>query len=263
MSKLYIEKKYGITPNELLNRDDISFKAKGLFAFLQSKPNGWRFSVERIARQTKDGKDSIQSGLKELEKFSYLKRVPTKDKNGKWEGYDYILAEKPFTENPSTGNPSTENPPTLSNIDISKKDISKKDYNKIYIESVFEFWNKQNIIQHRKLTEKIKSKIRSALREYTLEEIQTAIKKYNQVLKGEDYFWTYKWTLPDFLARGLTRFLDTPIKEFKKNGLKTEKKKQPYFQGNPMRRVRDKWFVVVDGEWLEFEGKESDIEWKE
>jgi len=41
--------------------------------------------------------------------------------------------------------------------------------------------------------------------------------------------------------------------------------KKPYFQGNPMvwSETKRKWYVISpEGEWLEFVGKESDIEWK-
>ena len=41
--------------------------------------------------------------------------------------------------------------------------------------------------------------------------------------------------------------------------------KKPYFKGNPMvwSETRKKWYVISPkGEWLEFAGKESDIEWK-
>ena len=41
--------------------------------------------------------------------------------------------------------------------------------------------------------------------------------------------------------------------------------KKPYFQGNPMvwSEAKRKWYVISpEGEWLEFVGKESDIEWK-
>jgi len=41
--------------------------------------------------------------------------------------------------------------------------------------------------------------------------------------------------------------------------------KKPYFQGNPMvwSETKRKWYVVSpEGEWLEFAGKESEIEWR-
>jgi len=41
--------------------------------------------------------------------------------------------------------------------------------------------------------------------------------------------------------------------------------KKPYYKGNPMvwSETKRKWYVISpDGEWLEFAGKESDIEWR-
>jgi hypothetical protein len=41
--------------------------------------------------------------------------------------------------------------------------------------------------------------------------------------------------------------------------------KKPYFQGNPMvwSETKRKWYVIDEqGSWLEFAGKESDIEWR-
>jgi hypothetical protein len=41
--------------------------------------------------------------------------------------------------------------------------------------------------------------------------------------------------------------------------------KKPFWQGNPMvwSDAKKKWFVITDdGEWLEFDGQESEIKWK-
>jgi len=41
--------------------------------------------------------------------------------------------------------------------------------------------------------------------------------------------------------------------------------KKPYYQGNPMAwsETKRKWYVISpEGEWLEFAGKEDEIEWK-
>ncbi len=40
--------------------------------------------------------------------------------------------------------------------------------------------------------------------------------------------------------------------------------KKPFFQGNPMvwSEAKKKWYVIIDdGEWLEFDGQESEIQW--
>ena len=41
--------------------------------------------------------------------------------------------------------------------------------------------------------------------------------------------------------------------------------KKPYYQGNPMvwSEIKKKWYVITpEGEWLEFAGKEDEIEWR-
>lgn len=130
MAKLTIKNRYGVAPNELLNSEALSLKAKGLYVLIQSKPDNWSFSALRISKQNKDGIDSIKSALKELELAGYLKRLPARDENGKWDGYDYILRAKPLKETPLVEKPSMENTPTLSKKDISNKDISKKEVEK-------------------------------------------------------------------------------------------------------------------------------------
>jgi hypothetical protein len=59
-------------PNELLYNPDISFKAKGLWAYMSAKPNGWNFSADRIAKETKEERKSILAGLRELLEAGYL-----------------------------------------------------------------------------------------------------------------------------------------------------------------------------------------------
>lgn len=117
---------YTQTPNALLNRKDVSLKAKGTWTFLNSKPEGWNFSVNGIKSQNKDGKESVTSGLKELEKERYLKRVAHQDKNGKFNGYDYHLFDKPFvkTEDEETidGKPVNGKHGNHSNTNTSKKE---------------------------------------------------------------------------------------------------------------------------------------------
>ncbi|MGD0576484.1 MAG: helix-turn-helix domain-containing protein [Candidatus Staskawiczbacteria bacterium] len=43
-----------------------------------------------------------------------------------------------------------------------------------------------------------------------------------------------------------------------------ERKFKPFYRDNKMRWVADeqKWYVIINGEWLEFADKESAIEWK-
>lgn len=60
--------------NSVLNDKKLSFKAKGVFGYLYSKPDGWDFSADRISKDSIDGVKSVSASLKELEKQGYLSR---------------------------------------------------------------------------------------------------------------------------------------------------------------------------------------------
>lgn len=72
--------------NEVLNDERISLKAKGVFAYLFSKPSGWDFAAARIATDSVDGERSVNAALRELEENGYLDR--RKKGDGK---VDYFL----------------------------------------------------------------------------------------------------------------------------------------------------------------------------
>ena len=149
MAKLKITNKFGVTPNCLLNNKDISMQAKGLFAFIQSKPDDWDFSAEKISIQTKESARSLAAPLKELEKYGYLKRVKKSYGRGKWD-IEYHLTSEPFSldnvslyENTSYVSTLDDKAPNISNKDLSNKDISNKEKENaslVFFEEVFKFY---------------------------------------------------------------------------------------------------------------------------
>jgi hypothetical protein len=122
MALLKIQRFFGAAPNELLNNPDISFKAKGLYAYLNSKPDNWDFSVESIAAQVKEGIDSVRGGIHELEKFGYLKRIKYQNEKGYWE-IDYMLFESPVQDEAYLGKSNEGEHPKQH-----KKEYTKKEY---------------------------------------------------------------------------------------------------------------------------------------
>jgi len=76
---------------------------------------------------------------------------------------------------------------------------------------IFNCWNGQKIIVHKKLTLEMISTVNSALKSYTEAEICQAIRNYAEILKGSEYYFKYTWTLREFLKRGLEKFLDLEI----------------------------------------------------
>jgi len=114
---------------------------------------------------------------------------------------------------------------------VSKSGRSNETLNEtqIYI-GVFEFWNAQKIIVHRE-PERFKSCVNARLKLYTAEELCQGIKNYADILNSPDHFFSYRWTLSDFLGRknGIDRFMDqeAAFKNFRKNGSSTSPPEPP------------------------------------
>ena len=114
---------YTQVKNEVLNDSNLSLKAKGIFAYLFSKPDGWDFAADRIALDQKDGRRSVLVGLKELENRGYLNRQRLS--SGRVEYYlKFSLDINPKCGNSTVAKPhSAETAPVSNTEKISNKDI--------------------------------------------------------------------------------------------------------------------------------------------
>ena len=145
--RVHKNENYTVLSNYHFKERGMSLKAKGLLSLMLSLPENWDYSAAGLVTLSKDGKDSVNAALKELEKFGYLRRTQAYDGSGKFSGYNYEIFEqpseafkaeekpttenpttdKPFAENPSTVKPTTENPPQLSTEELkTKKSKTKK-----------------------------------------------------------------------------------------------------------------------------------------
>lgn len=103
------EERFAQIANEPLNDKRLSFKARGILAYLMSKPNDWQCNMVDIERHSEtEGKQSIRNAFKELAKFGYVRLVSQRQENGHFVGKFYEVFEKPafnpdFTENHVNG----------------------------------------------------------------------------------------------------------------------------------------------------------------
>jgi hypothetical protein len=103
---------------------------------------------------------------------------------------------------------------TINDLRKEKKYIVKvkktKDAVDIIYNRFLEEWNDQGIINHKKITTRMKKAIDKVLKsaDYPLTEVYKAFENYAIILKSSDYTWSYKWTMEDFLNRGLHKFVD-------------------------------------------------------
>jgi len=126
--------------------------------------------------------------------------------------------------------------------DTNKNDKNVENDYSVYTD-IFSYWNSKAIIQHKKLDDKIKSKIKALLKDYTPEEIKTSIENYSLILSNpQQFYFNYKWNLKDFFSRGFEKFIDL---ETAKNNYRN---KQSYFdqlnqqtknENQPWRKVNE------------------------
>jgi hypothetical protein len=131
---------------------------------------------------------------------------------------------------------------TSTTKETTKTTITKET-NKEKYTYIFEIWNEQKIIIHKKLTADIKRSIDSALRDFTVDEISQAIKNYAEILKGSQYFFDYRWILKDFLKRGLEKFIDKDVA--RQNFTKEKSSKFTKPEKDPDRFIKGKYGHMV------------------
>ena len=60
--------------NELIESSTLSSKAKGIYIFMASKPEGWYFTIDNLEDNLREGVASISSGVQELIRRGWLTR---------------------------------------------------------------------------------------------------------------------------------------------------------------------------------------------
>ncbi|OYS86613.1 hypothetical protein CBG24_06030 [Limosilactobacillus reuteri] len=93
IKKIY-DKGFTTQCNVLIEDTRPTWKAKGIFQYLWSRPDDWVYYQEEVATHAADGVKSLRSGLRELEKYGYLKRSRVRE-NGKFKEPIWELCEDP------------------------------------------------------------------------------------------------------------------------------------------------------------------------
>ena len=134
-----------------------------------SLPEDWDYTVAGLTTLNKDGRDSIASALKELEKHGYLVRNRLRNEHGRIVDIEYIIyefpvsinetqpipekpevvssqafspiPEKPESDMPTSGSPTTDMPQQLITENINTK------INNLYNQSTLTIEDTMNIIK--------------------------------------------------------------------------------------------------------------------
>ncbi|WP_327356304.1 hypothetical protein [Streptomyces sp. NBC_01304] len=66
---------FTVLPTATLEDSRLSFRARGILAFLIAKPDDWKVRAESIAKAGKEGRDAVQGALRELRNCGYYRVV--------------------------------------------------------------------------------------------------------------------------------------------------------------------------------------------
>ena len=102
-----VEKKqnYTVLDNGFLQDKRLSWKAKGILAYMLSMPDDWYFRMDELMKHSADGEKSFRSGFNELKDYGYVKRFPVYKDHiiTRWETIVYEVSPSQLAEKVQEG----------------------------------------------------------------------------------------------------------------------------------------------------------------
>lgn len=145
-------------------------------------------TVQNLRTAFKNLKSTGEITIKSTSKFSVVTLC------------NYELYNPTKGESNKQSNKQSNKLPTSNQQAINNKQEEEEGKEEKEIQDVFDSWNSLAIKQHRDI-KKFSPSIRSALSQYSKEEIINAMGNYQKIVVGDAFWYTHKFTLSDFLAR--------------------------------------------------------------
>ncbi|MGG3046251.1 DnaD domain protein [Bacillus anthracis] len=219
------DKNYTTINNTGLKDTRLSWKAKGILAYILTLPDDWIFYMEEVTKHSKDGIASLKAGMKELKECGYVKRFPIKGEDGKiskWETiiYEVPQVEKPLVENQLVEKPSVENLPVENQPLLNTKELStnKQNTNIQSSSSIFSFYENNFGILNSFIAESISEWVNDTSEELVQAAMERALKQQKK--------WNYaEGILKQWVNKNIRTLADVNAAEieFKNKGKKGEK----------------------------------------
>lgn len=201
---------YTVIHNQFLRRKDLSWKAKGILAYILSLPDDWNINLKEVMTHATDGEASFRSGWKELSDKGYVKRKPVRDKQRikYWETIIYenvdikpspLLVGFQDVENLDVDNQDVENRNLLSTKDTkylkelsTNKDPSPAKAERIPFKEIIDYLNEKTGKRYSHTANKNQDLIRARWNEgFRLEDfksvIDTKVAEWNNDSKMAQY----------------------------------------------------------------------------
>ena len=121
------ENPYVMMNKHCLQDKNLSWKAKGILAYLLSLPDDWQIYEDELQKHSKDGKDSLNKGLQELINAGYIKRDRKRNDKGQLKNYEYLVYEVPtYTGFSKVGLSKVGESATTNNYSTDNKSTNKE-----------------------------------------------------------------------------------------------------------------------------------------
>lgn len=184
--------RYTIVGNDMLESTQLSWKAKGLLAYMLGRPDNWEFSEKALYTMFPDGQTATRSGIKELEDAGYLYRERVRE-SGKVAGCVWHVFQNPVTSEEihdlvfQTGQiPTGETTNNkLLNIQSTEEESTEEDKHLSFSEEIGEVVSYLNEVcgtSYRASTRKTQASISARLREgFSVDDFKLVIDSRNAV----------------------------------------------------------------------------------
>lgn len=137
---------YVMIDKRILANPKLSWKAKGIWTYLMSKPDDWEVILADIEKRSTDQNRAVRSGLQELRDAGYIWKAQERDETGQITKHLWLVFEQPQMKTPkitgatltkrkngkdtiltfSTNGLSTCGKKQTTNNEVNNKDDTKK-----------------------------------------------------------------------------------------------------------------------------------------
>ncbi len=138
-----IKRDFTIVPNELINDNMISDRARFLFVYMLCKPEEWTFYNYQLTKALGYSVDTLRKYINELISTGWASKENQKRVNGKFTANVYVLYQKPIIILPCLKNTDTVKNPNRKNKAHSNIEYSNKENYKNF--KLFKEKNKNSI----------------------------------------------------------------------------------------------------------------------
>lgn len=200
---------YGIIPKKLMRSKDIGVYEKVITAYMLSYTGGGNEcfpSYKRIADDLNISEPTIAKSIKRLVEKGYIRKEKLYPEDRLKHNNKYILS---FVDTPILNEVKSHATPDLAPRHATFSSNNNSINNNI-LTQVLEKWNAKSGLMHHSFdtaNRKFQKKHYNEINDYGIEATLAAIENYAEVLSSDKYYWSHRYSLWDFVARALDKFI--------------------------------------------------------